>query len=591
MKKRLSSHFPLFLVFFFLGVFSFDTNNLLAQASESPVRISVRIIETGFQKINDKGKNNYVWKFYKGSMCNEDSVLTNSKSETCFRLKTKKNSKTKEISDEKDDLRPFLADISGFKITMEAFLNKKGGEKCFSDPKDAFYGIKTEDIKTDNLAPGAWSEEIRIADAFGRFFAVIDYKYELIDGLSKIEFVGNSLINDASKNTELSLPIKLPKKGTLPFTWSYSIEHQDNWHTIPNSAEDKSKIAFNPLKNIFGSEPPRGSKKVDFKAEVEIGGKTETSKTLTLTFAPPPPSFNKEKDIQLTPVCNALATGSIEIKNIKATAADIKYVLRKKSAAPEPCNFKNPSAETCPDYVNAGTITGKNSFSIRNLPAGDYVIYVFNADMESGEVNTSASFTISELSPLKNIDLEPSTKDPTCSNLTGGEIHMKVEGGATLWQIVIIPNVIPDKAQMIWDGNFISFKNLEAGKYTVYLTDRCGGEGHEITKTFTLKKPKQISIYTKSILPFQEKTEFFIMLNILNGTNDYKAIVTDQDNNVSESFFYLLPDMKLPIGKVGTYTIDVTDNGKPACPPARVRVKVEKSSSKAAKFKLTVLDE
>ena len=582
MKKRLHFHVPLFLFLFFLGVFTFNTNNLLAQGSGSPVSISVRIVETGFNKIDDKGKNNYVWKFYKGPSCNEDSVLTNPKFETCIRLKTKKNSKSKEISDEKDDLRPFLADISGFKITMEAFLNKKGGEKCFIDPKDAFYGIKTEEIKTDNLASGVWSEEIKITDAFGRFFAIIAYKYELNDGLSTIEFGSNNLINDASKNIELSLPIKLPKKETYPFSWSYSIEYQDNWTTIPNLAEDKSKINISPLKDIFENKALTSSKKVDFKAEVQIGGKTETSKVLTLTFAPPPPSFNKEKDMQVTPVCNGLTNGTVEIKNIKATASEIKYVLIKSPEIGKLCNLKEPSAEVCPGFVDSGTVSSGKALKIKGLAAGEYLLYIFNANIESGAVNNATGFTITELTPFKIIDLEYPTKDPNCTNEKSGEIYMNVEGAANLWQIAIIPN----KGDFTREGNRLFFKNLEAGKYTVYLSDQCGPE---ISRTYTLKKPKQISINTSGITTLLENTTYYLLLNVLNGANNYKVTVTDPENMVTEDSFPFLPEIKLPISKIGIHSIEIIDIATPNCKPARVKIKIEKSSKKE-KFKFSVIE-
>ncbi len=571
MKKRLCFRLPLLTVNFFLGLLIGSANKLFAQAPESKVTISMRIIETGFQNIKDKGKNNYVWKFYKGAGCNEASVLTNPKFETCIRLKTKKNSKTKEISDEKDDLRPFESDISGFKITMEAFLNKKGGEKCFSDPKDAFYGLKTEEIRTDNLAPGVWSEEIRIADAFGRFFAIIDYKYELNEGLSEIEFGGNNLINDASKNIELSLPIKLPKKETFPFTWSYSIENENNWTTLPNSAEDKSKIIFNPLKNIFGSDPLRNTKKVNFKAEVEVGGKTETSKVLTLTFAPPPPSFDKEKDMSLIPACNGLANGGIDITNIKAVSSEVKYVLRMKTEADALCRLKEPSAEVCPGFVNAGTVLSGKTLRIRSLAAGEYILYIFNGDIESGEVNTATQFTITDLAPLKIMD--PSSKDPTCANDKGGEIYMTVEGGKNLWQIAIVPN----KGEMKWEGNSISFKNLEAGKYTVYLSNQCGPE---ISETFNLKKPKQISIDLESFSTKQDKTSSFVRFDVKNGSNSYKIKVTDPENLITESENIFLVNIEIPISKTGIHIVEIMDNATPACPAARATIKVAKSGGK-----------
>ncbi|MFZ1451381.1 MAG: hypothetical protein WAT20_01690 [Ferruginibacter sp.] len=579
MKKRLDFYVTLFLFLFFFGLFTFNTNNLLAQGSESPVSIYVRIIETGFNDIKDKGKNNLVWKFYRGAGCNEDSVLTNPKFETCIRLKTKKNSKTKEISDEKDDLRPFPAGISGFKITMEAFLNKKGGEKCFSDPKDSHYGIKTEEIRTDNLVPGIWSEEIRITDAFGRFFAIIVYKYELIYGLSEIEFGGNKIM-DVSKNTELSLPIKLPKKETLSFSWSYSTEDQNDFTTIPNSAEDKSKIVFNPLKNIFGNEPLLRSKKVDFKAEVQIGGKTETSKELKLTFVPPPPSFEKEKDILLIPACNGLANGGIDIKNIKTASSAVKYVLQKKTEAGAACRLKDPSAEVCTGFADSGTVLSGKILKIRSLAAGDYILYIFNGDIESGEVNIPTEFTISDLAPLKILDTESSSKDPTCLNAKGGDIYMTLEGGKNLWQIVILPN----KGDMTWEGNTLSFKNLEAGDYTVYLSNQCGPE---ISKTFKLKKPKQISIDLGSISIKQDKTGSLVMFDVLNGSNNYRIKVTDPENSITESENIFLMKIEIPISKTGIYIIEITDNANPQCAPARVSIKIDKP---AGKFKHKVIE-
>jgi hypothetical protein len=583
MKKRLPFRLPSLPVFFFVSLFTFSANKFFAQASKSRVKITVSIKETGYHNIDDKGKNKFVWKFYKGSRNNQDSVLKNAKFESCFQVKSKKNNKAKEIKEEDDDLSPFQADISGFKITMEAFLNKKGGEKCISDPKDNPYGLKTEDIKTNNLAPGVWSEEIKIEEALKHFDAIIVYKYELMDGLSMIELSSNSLINDASKSIELSLPIKLPNKETYPFTWSYATGNEENWATIPNSAENKSKIEFNPLVKLFANKLTK-PQQVKFKAEGELGGKTESSDILTLTFAPPPPVFDKEKDMVLIPVCNGLANGGIEIKNMKTAASDIKYVVQKKTEITEPCNLKASSIEVCPGYISNGTVSANKTLRIRSLAAGEYILYIFNGDIESGEVNTSLPFTITELAPIKIMD-NPSSKDPTCADEKGGEIHMNVEGGANLWQIAIIPN----KGKMTWSGNDISFKNLEAGKYTIYLSDQCGPE---VSKTFILKKPKQLSIDKTSITPLPDKTDFFIQLNIQNGSNDYKVKITDPENNVTEDSFSFLPDIKIPISKVGIYNIEIVDITKPACPPAKIKIKADKSTNpKTGKFKIKIVDE
>ncbi|MEO6252681.1 MAG: hypothetical protein ABIO79_05220 [Ferruginibacter sp.] len=582
MKKRLFFQLPILPVLFFLGLFAFSSNNLLAQSLQ-PVIVTVSIKETGYHKIDDKGKNRLVWKFYKGAGVNQDSVLKNAKAEFCFTVRSKKNNKIKEINDEKDDLNPFLADISGFKITMEAFLNKKGGDKCDADKKDPFYRIGTRHIKLDKLSPGEWSEEIKIEEAFGNFDAVIVYKYDLANGrLGNIESSGNS-IKEASNNIVLNLPMPLPKKEVLPFTWSYSMGDEENWAVIPNSREDKSKIEFYPLKAIFQNKNLLKPTEVKFKAEVEMSGKPFQSDPFSLTFVPSPPAFYKE-DILLIPVCNGLANGGIVIKNIKANASEVKYVLRNKAENMERCNLKDPKEAECPGFVRAGTIAANSTLKIRNLAAGDYVIYIFNGDLESGEVNTTADFRINPLPPLKSIDRPVSYKDPTCDNEKSGEIYMDIEGGKDLWQIVIMPN----KGKMSREGNTISFKGLEAGNYTVYLHDQCGGE---LSKNFNLKKPKQLTIDNKeTIQTRQDKTDFYVLLNIKNGSNDYKVILTDPQNNVTEKDYLL--EVAVPISMTGNYKIEIKDKNKPACLQTSIKIKVEKSSNpKVKKFKVTPIAE
>jgi len=583
MRKRLFYPLPVLAVVFFVSLFMLSANDLFAQESEPQIRISVRIIETGYHNIDDKGKNKFIWKFYSGTNINDKtSLLINSKSESCFLVKSRKDNVTKEISDSKDNLTPFYADISGFYITMVAFQNKKGGEKCDVDPKDTYYSIKTEYIKPDKLPSDDWNNEIKIVAASGHFDATIAYKYE-VQRLGIIEFTGGNAMNDASKNMSLSLPIKLPQKETLPFSWSYSIGDEENWNTLPNSAEDQSTINFNPLKTIFRNKQLTRAQKVNFKAEVQTGGKTVSTNILEVTMIPPPPTFVKEKDLHSIPVCNGLANGSVEIKNIQASASEIKYVLRRKTET-EMCDLNDASVSTCPDFVGAGKVSANKTLKIKNLAAGEYLLYIFNADLESGEVNTVTQFTITELTPFKILDTNPSTISPTCENPKGGEIYMTVEGAENLWQIAMIPN----KGTFHRDGKKISFKNLEAGKYTVYLSDRCGPEKWE---TYILKKPKQISI-GKDINQMTDKTGSYILLTIVNGENDYKVKITDPDNTVSETAYSFLADMKIPIGKIGTYAIEVTDVSIPKCPPATVKIKVDKSPNpKREKFKITVLDQ
>lgn len=582
MKKRPFFCFPLFV--FVCYFFCLTPGNVFAQqaAGITKVKITVSIEELGYQDIKDKKKFRSVWKFYHGATTNEDSALTNYKRESCFLLKSRKNNKSKELANERDELKPFIADLSGFNITMETFVNKKGGEKCIADQKDAHYGITKVLIPLDKLAMNVWSDEYKIADNFGWFYAAIKYKYELLSGLDAIEFSGNELVKDANKDVVLNLPIKLANKETLPFVWKYATGDNENWRSISNTGKDNAVISLNPLKDIFEGKL-NSPEKVKFKAEVSMDNKTETSDILTLTFAPAPPVFNKEKDMILLPVCNSLANGGIDIKNIKASASQIKYVLRKKAEAAEPCNFKDTIIDECPGFVKAGSISANSTLKIRNLAAGEYIIYIFNSDLESGIVNTATLFTISELPPVAFIDTDLAPKDPTCNNDKGGEIYMNVAGGADLWQIAIVP----DKGKMTWDGNNISFKNLEAGKYTVYLSDQCG---HEISKTFNLKKAKQISIDKETITSKQDKADFFVHINIKNGSADYKVKVTDQENNFTETPYFV--DVEIPVSKTGTYNIEITDNALPSCPPARVKIKVDKSTNpKKGKFSIKLLDE
>jgi hypothetical protein len=580
MKTRLKFHLTgCILIFLFCHIHSTE---IFAQTAEpTKVKITVSIEELGYQDIKDKKKFKSVWKFYRGPKPVEDLVMTNNyKNQTCFEYKSRKNNKTKEIGDEKDEFRQFEAPISGFWITMETFVNKKGGEKCMADQKDAHYALSPRNIPLDNLAINVWSDEYKIIDPFGLFFATIKYKYELLNGLDIIEFSGTERVIDANKPVTLNLPIKIANKETMPFTWKYAKGDTENWKIINTSGKDNSSITINPLQDIFGGKLSK-PEKINFKAEVSNDNKTETSDMLTLTFVPSPPVFNKEKDLVLIPVCNGQANGGIEIKNIKASTAEIQYVLQKKSESAEPCNPSAKSPEECPGFIHADTIPVNSPLRIRNLAKGEY--YLYNGDLESGEVNNATPFTITALSPFKDIDMNPAYKDPTCNNEMGGEIYMNVEGAENLWQIVIIPN----KGKINRDGNSISFKELEAGKYTVNLYDRCGTE---LVRNFTLKKPKMISIDRKTILPKQDKTDFYIQLTIQNGSNDYKIKITDQENNTSEMSSILDPE--IPISKAGIYDVEVIDNTNPACQPAKVKIKVDKSPKpKSAKFTIKVVDE
>lgn len=557
-----------------------NVNTVFAQTEngETHVKIIVNIMALGHNNITLKGKHKPVWKFYNGDIDKGGQELTNYKNETCFsKKKSKKNNQSKELDEDQQSLRPFEASSSGFTFTMEAFINTKGTEKCEADSKDKLKGIKVQFFKLDKLAPDQWSEEFRIEDNFGRFWSAIKYKYTLIGGLNEIKSSSKEIINDVTQTIELSLPITLPNKENLPFIWKYSTGDDNNWKTIPNANQDKSSIKINPIRDIFNGKL-NSPQKVSFKAEVEMKNKSEYSDDLPLSFTPPPPDFD-EKDKKIFNSCSGIANGGIQINNIKTNAAEIKYVLRKKTELSETCNLEDPDNEDCPGFIQTGNLLSSRPLEINNLGVGDYVLYLFNADLESGIVNKKMQFTIPELPMLKFNDDGISSKDPTCLNEKGGEINMSVNGGADLWQIAIIPN----KGRLDWVKDNILFKELEGGKYTVYLTDKCGAELHP---TFTLIRPETISI--ENWKPIQQKDEFLVQLILKNGSGDYTVKVTDPNMNVTNPL--VISDVNIPISEVGIYSFEVTDNKKSGCAPARMSVKVEKSKTKSAKYKITAID-
>ncbi len=543
---------PAFLISCFLLSFF---NPVQAQQEASIISVKVKVKELEFRL--DNKKVHPVWRFSTFDNKGQEVFLKNN-GDDCYDFHSKKSHKTKEVDEEDQQLDLFNAALPYFLLKMDCFTSGRKGATCTFDTyaKDGDRAITIDTFKLDKLPPGQLSDLQVMQDKFtgNRYVCRLVFQYTIDKLPTILSPAGTEEINAADKDIELKLPVALPVDNP----WQYSIDEGGTWKTIESKDRDNARIKFNPLKNLFNGNL-NATKKVLFRLHAFTGDGNKNSEQISLNFTPAPPSFEKN-NMQAFSSCPGSASGSLVIRKLSSVSDSIFYVLRKTVFPQQPCNPENTDSVNCPGFIRKGGAKNGGNIRLSSLSPGSYTLQLYNADWKVGKVNKLVNFSIGELAEFKTSNFH--TIDPTCTNETGGEASLTVEGGADqLWQIVLTPS---KGANLLKNGDQLYIKNLEAGNYSLDLIDQCG---KTVPRHFTLNKPKKLTLQNILLVDnatSDNKHELSMQLSLLNGRGPYKIVVTDPDH--LEKTLDGNTELAVPFQNAGMYNIKIYDNGNPGCP-------------------------
>lgn len=222
--------------------------------------------------------------------------------------------------------------------------------------------------------------------------------------------------------------------------------------------------------------------------------------------------------------------------------------------APEP---------TLGDYINIG---GGGSYTVPNLPTGDYRAYYFDRlslppftttyGLDVTDYNTcqkSEPFTIS--SPAELLINDISGELLSCFGDADGNITGTISGGTAPYTITLDPNVTQIVVNM--DGDSFDFSGLSVGDYTFSITDFTGCTTNAQASITEPNLALTASIDSFTNVLCNGDTTGNITVAVVGGTPNYTitiagptVVVAQNNGNGTWSFNAL---------SAGSYTISVSD--------------------------------
>jgi gliding motility-associated-like protein len=242
-------------------------------------------------------------------------------------------------------------------------------------------------------------------------------------------------------------------------------------------------------------------------------------------FAPDTIKFEMDS-LNLT--CNGDSSGMVEVDLTTLTGGDVD----------NPASAGNPG-----DYTFLWEDDGSTDYKRENLPAGEYIVHVFDKTGTCGTIDTA---TISQPDP---ITFSLDSVQTACSadigkvmvsNITGGDGSFTVDWGSSLWA--------PYPNADVFDKDTI--ENLGVGEYVAIVSD---GNGCSVRDSANVTDTSSFTVgLLEAVEPlcFGDPDGGSIRISGTNGTYPF-TYVWDVNDGVQDSVLNDVP--------AGTYNVTVTD--------------------------------
>jgi lipoprotein-anchoring transpeptidase ErfK/SrfK len=460
--------------------------------------------------------------------CNEDSALRALRNLNPFR---------------------FLPAKDTLVVYMETYEDDKG-MLCEHDKSDDFFSMTPFKIKLANLAPGVFSDTMRIVSTNKKFEALIRIRYSIPDP-TPLSSPDVDTVNEVSRRLTLQSGVGLANKNGLISNWEYKTDVDSAWSKLVDTALMES-ITFNPLTDLF-KKPIKTNSSLSLRMKlVSPGLSSGFTPEYHITLTPEKPSVDTN-GIRAIPTCADQPSGKLRIKQVHSAADSIVYTISRL----DPVAGQLPSNATG-SFMRTGTIASGGEMATDSLPEGRYMVRLFNAGMATGTVAASFDFGIGRYERLSITSVK--LQDPSCNSVSDGSIRIETTGGN------------PDKLSFAMSPQagtleeaerHAIFSGLPFGEYIVFVRDECG----QSISTQKIILHKKTSITGLDLAIKNETDQKQGSVNITLRGNDLKGykymlfkqlqVVTEQQLDTSSFSIDRLTE--------GTYKLRICDAASGNC--------------------------
>ncbi len=296
--------------------------------------------------------------------------------------------------------------------------------------------------------------------------------------------------------------------------WEYNIQGASQWKGF-DSSSNALNINFEPgdkipeLKTALRTIRFRYRKKAEYKGGVYgLFYSDYSPATAYFTFYPSPPKTTRES-ILITPACYGQNNGRISVpgNTIWSPFPDMRWILRPGNAA-GPCDPGLGTGQSnCGDIIDwsEGVVPVSGGLATQQVGPGTYNLWLVGPG-GSADRNCMRSYPVivPQLDELLVVNNGGLTRDASCNGRNDGIISATASGGdgansGYFFTLETSTGTLV-AAEQPGNGNTISWPNLPAGSYKVWVRDNtCAGVRASVN--ITLRQPPLITGQITSIPP------------------------------------------------------------------------------------------
>jgi hypothetical protein len=355
----------------------------------------------------------------------------------------------------------------------------------------------------------------------------------------------------------LSVNINWPNLSGLTYLFEYLVPGSSTWQTLDRTSSSSVTLSNYPtLINYLNQQT--SSATVSFRVSIIAANQTTNYGVQSVLFAPGAPIIG---GISSTLACPG-GGGSITVSGVTGSG-NYKYTIQTGLNNDAPCNPPNCT----PAY--SGSFSGSSSgtsYTIPDVAAGDYTLWVANSGGSSGACYTTQNVTVTGAAALAVSST--SHTNVTCAGGSDGSITVQTTGGQSVeYQLVDQTTGVSGTLQTT--GNFTG---LTAGNYTVNVTDGCG---ETRAPTFVITQPTQVTgSFTETDATCNNPGNGSLTVNVSQGSGTYNYYLYLGGSLVSSQLNSTYTNWDVDNLGGGSYSLQVVDAAASSCSGYAVTVTI-----------------
>ncbi|WP_212004610.1 T9SS type A sorting domain-containing protein [Chitinophaga sp. HK235] len=364
--------------------------------------------------------------------------------------------------------------------------------------------------------------------------------------------------------------------GTASVEWQYSIGSPDNWIDMPPSEfgfENYYNYTFIPVK-LF-PQIASGITNIKFRCRAKAVYSAATcyspysAGTNVITFLPPGPAVDASQKV-IVPACPGQPTGTITIpaSAIVSGFTGMRWILRKGNN-PAPCDpGLSGTTSACGDQQDwsGGVVPVSGGIFSKNIPKGDYTLWVINPSQNAGNCFTPIPITMPELNEL-TISLG-TTSNISCFGGNDGAISVTAaegNGANSGYFFTLKKDGVVFRSEQRAATNTMTWTGLPAGVYTAEVHDGTCAPVKSVGTT--LSQPDQVKGEVFPTAPTCASPGNGSIAVVADpGITNYKYNLYKDGVLLQQTSGIPSPNYTFSGLVGGNYTVEILNNDKPSCP-------------------------